>query len=230
MIIDKQEQNAAVEGVEDEYALSLRDILEVLWRQVWIIALTAILFLGTAAGFSLSQTPEYQASARILVGQDKGIAQNPADAVGLQQLTQTVVEAAKSRSVAEDVIEGSGSGASPGEFQDKLEVQQISNTQFISVSYRDPDPQKARETADGVAEALSRRISELDTGSSTNSVTAAVWEQASLPNKPVKPNFKFNLLVALVSGMTVGVGLAFLLEYLDGGWRSPEEAKKKGKS
>jgi capsular polysaccharide biosynthesis protein len=223
MIIDKQEQNVAVEGVEDQYVLSLRNILRALRRWFWVVVLIVILFLGMATGFSLMQTPEYKASARILVGEDRGIVQNPANAVALQQLGQTVVEAAKSRSIAEDVIERLGLGVSPEELNDKLEVQQISNTQFISISYQDPDAPKAQEIANAVGEALSTRISEID----ADAVTATIWEQASLPNKPVKPNLKLNILVALVSGMSVGVGLAFLLEYLDDSWRSPGKAKKR---
>src|SRR5215212_10551362 len=106
-------KDAFVEAAEDEYIITLGDFFRIIWKRLWVVLLLMIVFAGIAVGFSMMQTPEYQASTRILVGQDKGIAQNPADAVGLQQLTQTVVEAAKSRSVAEDVIEGSGSGASP---------------------------------------------------------------------------------------------------------------------
>jgi hypothetical protein len=41
--------------------------------------------------FSLAQPPMYEASIRILVGQERGITQTPNDMIGLQQLTQTMV-------------------------------------------------------------------------------------------------------------------------------------------
>ncbi|MEW6638555.1 MAG: hypothetical protein AB1425_17275, partial [Actinomycetota bacterium] len=47
--------------------------------------------------------------------------------------------------------------------------------------------------------------------------------RAAVPEDPVSPNPVRNGLLALLLGLMLGVGLAFLLEYLDDTWRSPEE-------
>ena len=47
-----------------------------------------------------------------------------------------------------------------------------------------------------------------------------------VPQSPVSPDPVRNLLLALVAGVMLGVALAFLLEYMDDSWRSPEEAEQ----
>ena len=81
---------AALEG---EYTFSLREVFGVLWKRLWLIGLVAILLAGVAVGISLAQTPKYEASITILVGQEAG-SEAPAGSLGgevqgLQQITQT---------------------------------------------------------------------------------------------------------------------------------------------
>lgn len=208
--------------VESEYTLSLRGPAQIIWKRLWIIALVAVLFTGTAVGLSLSQTPQYEASTKILVGQEQGIADNPGNALGLQQLTQTMAEAAGSRPVAEAVIQRLGLQMSPNSLLGGLNVEPIPETQFIQVSYRGSDPDTAQRIANTVGEVFSEQISEV----SPSAITATVWEEATVPFAPVSPNPVRNGLLALVIGSMLGVGLAFLLEYLDDSWQSSEEAEQ----
>jgi capsular polysaccharide biosynthesis protein len=57
-------------------------------------------------------------------------------------------------------------------------------------------------------------------------VSATVVEQAALPDNPVSPQPIRNGLLALMAGLVLGLMLAFLLEYRDDSWRSPEEAEQ----
>jgi len=85
------ESDMSARTTEDEYFVSLRDILLVIRRRLWVISLVAVVLTGAAVGFSMAQTPVYEASIKILVGQERGITQDPNYALGLQQLTQTMV-------------------------------------------------------------------------------------------------------------------------------------------
>jgi len=60
---------------------------------------------GAAVGFDLVQTLMYEASTKIVVGQERGITQDPNYALGLQQLTQTIAEEADNHRVAEAIIQ-----------------------------------------------------------------------------------------------------------------------------
>lgn len=193
-----------------------------------MVGLVTLLLTGAAIGYSIIQTPVYEASVLILVGQNQDT-MNPSslggDVQGLQQLTQTVAVAVSSRPIAEAVIQQLDLAVSPERFlKDKVRAQQVPDTQFIRVTYKDASPERAQRVANAIGEVFSERISYVSPAA--NAVTATVWEPAALPTYPVTPNFVLNTFLALVLGVTLGVGLAFLLEYLDDSWRSPEEVEQ----
>ena len=73
----------------DEPTLALSDLLQVVWRRLWVIVLIATLLMATAVGASLMQTPTYAASIKVLVGQKPGESNSlGGDVSGLQQITQ----------------------------------------------------------------------------------------------------------------------------------------------
>jgi capsular polysaccharide biosynthesis protein len=219
---------ASASNAQIQRYLTLRDVLQVFWKRLWIIVLVTLVLVGTAVGVSLSLTPEYEASAKLLLGQKQGqdqITSNLMGSVeGLQQLTHTMVEAIDSRPVAEEVIQQRGLQVSPPNLVDNLTVEQIEDTQFLLLSYRDVDPQRAQAIVNAVGDVGSDRIAEAN--ASANNITITVWEYATVPETPVSPDPVRNSLLALGLGLMLGTGLAFLLEYLDDSWRSPEEVEQ----
>lgn len=221
-----------VEAVGDEYTISLQGLFRVIWQRLWLIMLVAFVFSGMVVGLSLMQTPIYEAYTKILVGQEQPVevpGNLASDVQGLQQLTVTVVEAVNSRSVAEAVIQELDLRITPEAFLQNLSVGQVkqgggSETQFIQISYKDPDPEQAEAIANTVGVVSSDRISEVSPNASR--ITTTVWEFAAEPGAPISPNPIRNGALALALGIMMGVGLAFLMEYLDNSWRSPEELEQ----
>ena len=124
-------------------------------------------------------------------------------------MTMTLAEVTRSRAVAEDAIERLGLSATPDEFVERLDAEPVDETQFIEVSYTDPDPERARMVADTVGEVLSEKVSEASRG--TDTVSATLWDRAAVPEDPVSPSPLRNGLLALVIGLMLCVGLAFAL-------------------
>lgn len=222
---DTQNRQDSFAGpLEGEYVLSLRDLFRVVWRRLWIIVLVAIVFGGAAVGYSISQVPIYQATQQMLVGQSGGISQTPGDTLALQQLTQTMSTAANSQLVAENVAEQLDLEEDPASLLAGLEVEPVPETQFIELSYYDTDPERARRIVSAFGEAFSEEISEVSPDAS--GITARPWGEASASAGPVSPDPVRNALFAIVLGGFLGLGLVFLLEYLDDSWGSPEEAEE----
>ncbi len=224
----KSELNAAEEAFEGAYTLYLREILGVLWKRLWLIGLVAIVLTVVAVGISLAQTPKYEASIKILVGQEEG-SEAPAgnlggEVQGLQQITQTMAEGVTTRPVVESVIQQLGLQTTPEDLQKNLNAEQVRATQFIQVHYTDTSPERAQQVADAIGDVFSEQVSEVSP--SANAVTATVWERAELPDEPVSPDPVRDGLLALAVGVMLGIVLAFLLEYLDDSWRSPEEVEQ----
>jgi hypothetical protein len=88
----------------------------------------------------------------------------------------------------------------PSELLDNLTVEQVENTSFIVLTYEGSDPYKAKQIVNTVG-AVS---SELTERSST--LTATVWEKASVPESPVSPHPLKNGLLTLVIGLVLCAG------------------------
>ena len=209
--------------------VSLRDLLLPVWRRLWAVMLVVVMVVGTTIGFTLVQTPIYEASVKILIGsQAEGETEVPGnlygDVQGLQTLTQTMTEAVASRPVAKAVIQRLDLSMSPNTLIDNLTASQVNATPFIWISYRDPDPERAHRIAGAVAEVFSEKVSEVNP--STSPINATVWERPPVPEEPASPNLLRNLLAGLAVGLMLGVVLAFLLEHLDDSWRSQEELER----
>ena len=207
---------------------SLEELLRVLRRRFWVILLTVLVLMGTTIGFTLIQTPTYEASISILVGQEasKAPPQNLSnDVEGLQQLTATMAKAVTTLPIAQEVAKQLDMPPGSAEvLLANLSAQADPTTMFIEVSYRDTDPQRAQQIVNTVGEVFSDQVSNVSP--SASAITATVWEPAVLPETPVSPNVLRNVVLALVLGLLLGVGLAFLLERFDDSWDSPEEVER----
>jgi protein tyrosine kinase modulator len=205
----------------------LTELLGILRKRLLLIGLVAIVLMGVAVGISYAQTPKYEASITILIGQEQP-SDNPGqlegEIQGLQQITHTMTEAVSSRPIVEAVIQQLGLQTTPESLEKNLNAEQVRATQFIEVNYTDTSPQRAQQVANAVGDVFSERVSEASP--SANALIATVWERAQLPDEPVSPNPFRNGLVALAVGVVLGLMLAFLLEYLDERWNSPEEVER----
>ena len=212
---------------QDEYILSLGSLVRVLWKRLWVIALVVIVVVGAAVGLSLAWPPTYQASIKLLVGQNEstvGESNLGSDVSGLQQFTSTLTTVVDSSPVAEATIRRLDLQITPGNFLDNLSAEQVSGTQVIEVSYEDSSPERVQKVVNTVGSVFSEQVSEIS--ANNGGVTAIVWETAAVPTRPESPDLRLNILVALVMGTTLAVFLAFLMEYLDDSWQSPEEVEQ----
>ena len=182
-------------------------------RTAAMAVVAVVLVAVTVAMASLIATPQYEASSTLLIGQDRNIREGAAlepfdpSLPSFQQLTMTLAEAARSRPVAQETIERLELSTTPEAFLERLEAEPVESTQFIKLSYTDPDPQRARVVTNTVGDVLSEQVSEV--GQDNNRITASLWERAPVPEEPVSPNPLRDGLLVLVSGLLICVGLAF---------------------
>jgi exopolysaccharide transport family protein len=53
-----------------------------------------------------------------------------------------------------------------------------------------------------------------------------IVDRAEIPEIPIKPRKKLNILLAVIVGLTMGTGLAFFFEYLDNTVKTPDDIKR----
>src|SRR5439155_15243673 len=80
-------------------------------------------------------------------------------------------------------------------------------------------------------EALVKRQSETSSSAVLNDLVASnvrIVDVAEVPNRPSSPKIFLNIVLSLVTGLGLGVGLAFFFEYLDKSVKTPEEILQAG--
>jgi capsular polysaccharide biosynthesis protein len=212
------------EAAEREDALPLTSLAHILWRRLWVIVLVTTLLTGVVVGYNLIQEPQYQASVTILIGQKRALAKSPNDAVALQSVTQTMAQAVDTLPIARAASKQLDQQVTTGGILGGLSAEQVPETQFIQVNYTHPNPKTAQSVVNAVGAAFSERVAELNSG--TSGITATVWDSATVPSAPISPSPMRNGFLAFLLGVMLGAGLAFVLEYFDSRWQSPEEAER----
>ena len=75
-------------------------------------------------------------------------------------------------------------------------------------------------------ESLLKRAKEAAVTEGLNVTNIVVVDPARVPETPVKPKKAQNILLALITGLTLGIGLAFFFEYLDNTIKTPDEVER----
>ena len=209
-----------------EETISLKDILSILRkraRMITLITLIAAALSSIVTFFIL--TPIYQASTQILVNQ----AQSDQPYVDINQvrsnieLVNTYNVIIKSPTILEKVIEELSLERSYDELNQQVDVSSAQNSQVIEIAVQDPDPSKAADIANTIATVFQNEIVEI---MNVDNVSILSVAEVSDNPSPVKPNPTLNIAIAIVIGLMIGVGLAFLLEYFDNTIKTEHDIEK----
>lgn len=209
-----------------EETISLKELLDTLKKRMNLIILITV--IATAASGIVSYffiTPIYQASTQILVNQakdDQAVFQYNEIQTNLQ-LINTYNVIIKSPRILELVIQDLGLDETVDELNNKITVASEKDSQVVNISVEDPDPNHAVKIANTIAAVFQKEIENIMNVDNVNILSKAeVKENMS----PVKPKPLLNMAIAFVVGLMAGVGLAFLLEYLDNTIKTEQDIEK----
>ena len=101
----------------------------------------------------------------------------------------------------------------------------MEDTRFLTLTYSDTERNRAQEVVNNAAEIFARKAPEASGVADYAAVQVSAL--AGVPPAPEDPDLLRNGFGALVIGLMLGIGLAFLLEYLYlSGLRSPEKVEQ----
>jgi capsular polysaccharide biosynthesis protein len=207
-------------------------ILQILLRHVWTIVLVVVVITGSTFAFSARQMPTYEATVQMLVSQKNPGGPNlGGDIGGLQEATLTVAEMVPSMHVAQGVVEQLNlPDLSAEDVLRNMSVEANPGTMVIDVSYTytadnaETAQERAQLIANAIGEVSTKEIGDAMVGA--NPIVFRVWDEATLPEDPVSPNPVRNSIIALLLGVPLAVGIAFLLDHVGDSWKSPEEVEE----
>jgi capsular polysaccharide biosynthesis protein len=206
-----------------EETISLKELFEILKKRLSLIisiTLMAALVSGVVSYFFL--TPIYQASTQILVNQakDEQAMYNPGQVQTNLQLINTYNVIIKSPAILDIVVEELDLDMTASQLNEKITVGSEKDSQVVNLSVQDPNPKKAALIANKTAEIFQNEIVKI---MNVDNVSILAKAEVSENPSPIKPKPLLNMAIALVVGLMAGVGLAFLLEYLDNTVKNEQE-------
>jgi len=209
-----------------EETISLKEIFEVLKKRLALILLITLLATATSGVVSyFFLTPIYETSTQILVNQNKS-SENSIDQNQINTdvaLINTYSVLIKSPKILDEVKKELDLDMSTGAIESKISVSNAQNSQVVLLSVKDPDPQQAVDIANTTTSVFEEQVKKLYNTDNVSVLSKADFEGTP---SPVNPNPVLNMAIALVVGLMVGVGLAFLLEYLDNTIKTEEDIEK----
>lgn len=198
-------------------------------KRIWLIAVIVVLGCSMAATYSYWYAkPQYEASSKLLVGQVKEggglMARIDLNMINSNiQLIKTYKEIIKTPRIMQIVAEEYPElEQSAGELAGKVTVTSVNDTQVMSVTARDGSYASAARIANAVSAVFSKEIPKL---LQVDNVSILNQANPSAGAAPVSPNAKLNITMAFALSLLAGLGLVFLMEYLDDTIKSEEDVR-----
>jgi len=206
-----------------EETISLQELFQVLKKRAVMIVSLAIIAALSAGIFSyFCITPMYQASSQILVNkaESENSVYSSNEVSTNVQLINTYNVIIKSPTVLRTVIRELDLDLTTEQLNEKISVSSADNSQVMNIVVQDESILNAANIANKTAEVFKDKIVDI---MNVNNVTILSKAQVKGDESPVSPNMMLNVAIALVVGLMTGVGLAFLLEYLDNTFKTEKD-------
>lgn len=209
-----------------EETINIKQLFQTLKKRiVLIISVTLIMMITSGLVSYFILTPEYKSSTQILVNQAKtdDTFYNTNEVQTNIQLISTYSVIIKSAAILNSVRNDLGLKESVAELNEKITVESTQNSQIMTVSALDNNPAVALEIANKTAEVFESEIKKI---MSVDNVTILPLADDQENQAPVSPNPVLNIAIAAVAGIIIGVGISFLLEYLDNTVKNEQDIEK----
>ncbi|MCU5326122.1 Wzz/FepE/Etk N-terminal domain-containing protein [Bacillus cereus group sp. BfR-BA-01428] len=208
-----------------EETISLKELFRILKKRlamILVIAFGAAIVSAIISFFFM--TPIYQSSTQILVNQKKqeGAIFQAGEIQTNIQLTNTYKVILKSPVILDQVKEKLNLNITSKELNQKITVENEKDSQVILLSVQDESPVLAEDIANTLAE-----VFKTDAVKIMNVDNITILSKAELGEKPapIKPKPFINIAITILAGILLGIGLAFLLEYLDNTIKKEEDVE-----
>jgi len=209
----------------------LKDIVRIIRRRLWVIALLTVIGGAAAGVYSYVLTePVYQAVTKMVVHNTGATAEGTQPTLTLNelnaqmQLIATYKEIIVSPWITNAVAESHPQlGLSAQELSGLIEVDSVQGTQVMSVKVTGTDYRHAAEIANAVTTTFIGKIPELYQIENVSVLSAA--DASDVPS-PLAPSPMFNIVIAVILSLLIGTAIAFLLEYLDESMESEEDVER----
>ncbi|MFE4714650.1 MULTISPECIES: YveK family protein [Paenibacillus] len=200
--------------------LDLRDYFRIVRKRLWMIVSIVVIVCALAGVYSLYiKKPVYEASTKIIVNQtptQSAMTQLDLNQINTNiQLINTYKEIIKTPAILDTVIKNYPQfNITTEELLKKVNVSSVNNTQVMTLVVRDNSYTQAAEIVNAISLVFKQEIPSLFNVQNVSILNEAKVNPPVEPG-PVEPNVLLNIAIAFVVSLMIGLGIAFLLEYMD---------------
>jgi polysaccharide biosynthesis transport protein len=191
--------------------MELRSYLQILWRRLWIVLLTAVAATSVTILGTQSIEAKYRATATLRIGYSANTAIDYGMLEYMIRLKNTYAELARSGPVLA-TIEQAGIDRSVAELRENVNLEFPSNNEILELVVIDTEPAIAAQVANAIAEILINQNRLSRTG---RLLTLTVVEPATIPSDAIQPTRATLIAIGGGIGLMSGLGLALLVENFD---------------
>ncbi len=199
-------------------------LLKILWKQKFLIALVAIVTGVVAFAYSsFIVKPEYTSTTRIyVVNRNQGDKSGPTnqDLQAGSYLVKDYREIILSQDVLEKVATDLKLDLPPKDLTKKVKVTVPADTRIVSISVTDRAPEEASRIANSLREVAAQKIISV-----TRVSDVTTLEEARPATSPSSPNIRRNTMIGFLAGAVVMVVTVLLIELLDTRVKRPEDVE-----
>ena len=195
-IVKKQQKNIEV---------NLGAVLQLLWKRKWLIILSAAVAMLVFYVYTiLFATPMYMAGATLYANNSSSSTGSTSittsDMNASARLVDTYAAIIMSDPVLDQVIEENGLRMSASRLANRIDIEQVNNTEVFQVLVSDPNPRTAADIANSIADIAPLKIQEIVDGCSIKIVSPA-----KVPSGKASPNYRKVLTTGCLVGVVISV-------------------------
>lgn len=208
----------------EDNIISLKEILEILKRK-WklILIFTLSLTLVSSIALFLLITPQYESTTKVFIGKEENQQEgyNISDIQMYQKLLKTYGEVIKTEDLIKKAIDKTGLTIKPKEALENLTVVSVADTQILELKFKSSSPDEAVRLVSAIKDEFVKLSIDLVPNGNIQ-----ILEEARFPLRAVSPNKNMGLAIAIVLGLFMGIGVAFLVEFLNNTYKSKDILEK----
>lgn len=207
-----------------EENINISEILDALKKRYkMIIAITLAFTIIAALVSFLVIKPKYEVTTKLFIGKQESKTEkyDNNDVMMYQKLLTTYAEIIKTDDLMDKALKKGNIDKETKDIEASLKVTPRADTQILEISYTGTNKEEAVDIVKNVTDEFIKESKNLIPNGNIQ-----VIEKAKIPENPVSPNKKLNILIAFVLGLMVSVGLALLLEFMDNTYKSKEDLEK----
>lgn len=192
--------------------MDLRDYLKILRKRWWIIALVALIAVGSAYAFSKAQTPIYRSTITL---SNQPARPDLGQGLFTKQILRNYVRQLSTRTMAAKVNDQLQLDLAPETILGKVSFNADEADLTIQIEAKDRNPAIAQKIAQTFAELFvqQRQIENLEIDQRDRIITSLT--DSATPPEIFSPKTSINMLAGGLLGALIGVVIVFVLEWLE---------------